>query len=154
VPENLHHRFLRRTFMALLGFHGVVKVVFTNHPCLGVPDFVRPRAGQTAAFEYGLDLPIQIPDLLVDENGIRATLSFDRVPCGTFVPWEAVVTLGPVAGETIPRMAQVTARRRSSLRLVPPQDDVPGLQQEAAGPAGRPGPRLTLVPRKEMDHGE
>ncbi len=40
--------------------------------------------------QYGHDLPIPIPDLEVDEHGVRATLSFSKQPHRTVVPWSAV----------------------------------------------------------------
>jgi hypothetical protein len=40
-------------------------------------------------------MPIPIPDLKWDTRGISATLSFDQSPFATFVPWEAVVAIGP-----------------------------------------------------------
>lgn len=43
--------------------------------------------------EYGLDMPIPIKDLVVDDRGISAVLSFDFVQTKTFVPWEAIGTL-------------------------------------------------------------
>lgn len=40
--------------------------------------------------QYGNDLPIPIPDLQIDEQGVSATLSFARTPWPTVVPWSAV----------------------------------------------------------------
>jgi stringent starvation protein B len=40
--------------------------------------------------QYGQNMPIPIPDLRVDDQGITATLSFSRTPHRTFVPWTAV----------------------------------------------------------------
>jgi stringent starvation protein B len=40
--------------------------------------------------QYGHDLPIPIPDLEVDEHGVRATLSFSKQLQRTVVPWSAV----------------------------------------------------------------
>ena len=40
--------------------------------------------------QYGQNMPIPIPDLKVDDDGITATLSFSRTPHRTFVPWTAV----------------------------------------------------------------
>lgn len=43
--------------------------------------------------QYGLNMRIPIPDLDVGEDGIGATLSFDRSPTWTFVPWSAVFAI-------------------------------------------------------------
>lgn len=44
--------------------------------------------------DYGLDMPIPIDDMKIAEDGVSATLSFNRSPFLTTVPWEAVVTIG------------------------------------------------------------
>ena len=46
--------------------------------------------------QIGLDMPIPIPDLRVDEEGICGTLSFNREPFTCVIPWSAVFAL---AGE-------------------------------------------------------
>lgn len=43
--------------------------------------------------QYGLNMRIPIPDLDIGEEGIGATLSFDRMPTWTFVPWSAVFAI-------------------------------------------------------------
>jgi hypothetical protein len=43
--------------------------------------------------QVGLDMPVQIPDLRVDDDGIYGTLSFNRTPFTCFVPWDAVFAL-------------------------------------------------------------
>lgn len=43
--------------------------------------------------EIGTNMPIPIPDLVVDEVGIHATLSFARSPFVCFIPWTAVFAL-------------------------------------------------------------
>jgi hypothetical protein len=43
--------------------------------------------------QVGLDMPIPIPDLRVDEAGIFGTLSFSRTPFACNVPWNAVFAL-------------------------------------------------------------
>jgi len=45
------------------------------------------------SLRYGYNLPIPIPDMSVEEGGVRATLSFDRTPHATFVPWSAVYAI-------------------------------------------------------------
>jgi stringent starvation protein B len=48
--------------------------------------------------DYGHGLKPAIPDLAVDDQGIRATLSFDRRPFTTFVPWGAVFLIADFDG--------------------------------------------------------
>ena len=48
--------------------------------------------------DYGYGLTPPIPDLEIGEEGIRATLSFNRVPFDTFVPWTAVYLVADYDG--------------------------------------------------------
>ncbi len=43
--------------------------------------------------QYGHQMPIPIRDLLVNEAGIFATLTFHQAPFETFVPWDAVFAI-------------------------------------------------------------
>lgn len=97
-------------------------VTFVDHPLLNVPDTVRQMfAGalkegneRSVIFEYGLDMPISIPDLKVTDKGIEATLSIQRTPYLTFVPWEAVIDL---AGVTV--LTPLPSKMKSHLKLIP-----------------------------------
>jgi stringent starvation protein B len=48
--------------------------------------------------DYGYGLTPPIADLDVGDEGIRATLSFNRVPFATFVPWTAVYLIADFDG--------------------------------------------------------
>jgi stringent starvation protein B len=48
--------------------------------------------------DYGYGFQPPIPDLTIDDDGIRATLSFNRQPFATFVPWEAVYVIADFDG--------------------------------------------------------
>ena len=111
---------LREAFEQSLADYHEVKVVFVDHPALVVPDGIRPDpggveivlaaggvegalkgslspqslAGKTQTLVYGLDMPKPISDLVIDDAGIHATLSFGGLGWHkTFVPWEAVLGL-------------------------------------------------------------
>jgi stringent starvation protein B len=56
------------------------------------------KASSNVRLDYGHGLVPPIPDLAVDEDGIRATLSFNRVPFATFVPWNAIFLIADFAG--------------------------------------------------------
>jgi hypothetical protein len=43
--------------------------------------------------QIGLDMPVSIPDLRVDDIGVFGTLSFHREPFTCSVPWESVFAL-------------------------------------------------------------
>lgn len=58
---------------------------------IGVPSHLRKSSH--VALEYGLNMPIPIRDLEINEQGVAGTLSFQRVPTYTFVPWAAVYAI-------------------------------------------------------------
>jgi stringent starvation protein B len=64
-----------------------------------VPDSFRTEAH--LILQYGHDLPIPIPDLEIDEDGVRATLSFSRTAHRTLVPWTAVYAVTGVDGRGV-----------------------------------------------------
>lgn len=56
------------------------------HPELQIPkDLEFP-----VTLEYGLNMLNPIHDLKLEDSGIRATLSFNRTPIPTFVPWTSI----------------------------------------------------------------
>ena len=88
-----------------------------------VPTHLRGEAH--LVLQYGHDLPITIPDLEVDDYGVRATLSFQRSPQLTVVPWSAVYVVacddgrGVLYQEDVPEDVSIIAAR-------PPSDRAPG----------------------------
>ena len=91
--------------------HGGVKVGLDG--CAAgvlLPDDV--RASQVVLM-YELEPVVPIPDLQVDDTGIRATLSFSRTPYETFVPWTAVIGMVPLRPEAL-----VPRCERPKLKLV------------------------------------
>jgi stringent starvation protein B len=67
--------------------------------------------------QYGHDLPIPIPDLEIDDYGVRATLSFQRMPHLTVVPWSAVYVVvcndgrGILFAEDVPEDVTIISTR-------------------------------------------
>ncbi len=51
------------------------------------------RRQPRVVLQYGLNMPVPIPDLEVSAEGLGATLSFQRTPTWTFVPWSAVFAI-------------------------------------------------------------
>ena len=64
----------------------------------GVELPARLRSSGNVRLDYGYGLVPPIPDLSVDEDGIRATLAFNRIPFATFIPWSAVFLIADFAG--------------------------------------------------------
>jgi stringent starvation protein B len=48
--------------------------------------------------DYGYGFAPPIPDLVIGDDGIHATLSFNRLPFTTFVPWSAVYLIADFDG--------------------------------------------------------
>ena len=60
---------------------------------LGVLVPARLRSQAQVVLQVGLDMPVPIPDLRLDEEGVFGTLSFKGVPFSCFVPWGSVFAL-------------------------------------------------------------
>jgi hypothetical protein len=77
------------------------------------------------ALDIGLNMPMPIPDLEVDDYGVAATLSFNRLPFKVWLPWAAVIVVG-VSNEAtftwlddVPAVAATaSASSKRGLRLV------------------------------------
>jgi hypothetical protein len=58
---------------------------------VSVPPWLRNQP--QLVLQVGLDMAVPIRDLVVDENGVQATLSFSRSPFLCMVPWSSVFAL-------------------------------------------------------------
>jgi len=91
-----------------------------------VPPWLAKQA--QLVLQVGLDLPIPIPDLKVDEEGVSGTLSFNRAPFTCVVPWSAIFGLvgddgmGFVWNEDLPE--EIAAEVADSMRKA--GKDAPG----------------------------
>jgi stringent starvation protein B len=87
--------------------------------------------------QVGLNMPVPIPDLRLDEEGMSCTLSFNRTPFFCVVPWPGVYAMvgddgrGMVWPDDVPPEVASQARGRES---------------EAAGPKGAPAKRSDRPP--------
>lgn len=61
-----------------------------------VPEFC--RGSSPLVLQWGLNLPVPIRDLVVDDEGIRGGLSFQRETHWCSVPWSAVLALSDDSG--------------------------------------------------------
>lgn len=81
--------------------------------------------------QVGLDLPVPIPDLRVDEQGVCGTLSFNRSPYRCEVKWSAVFALvgddgrGMVWPDALPTEIATEVEREVERRKAEPQEDMP-----------------------------
>jgi stringent starvation protein B len=98
--------------------------------------------------QVGLNMPVPIPDLRLDEDGLSCTLSFNRSPFFCVVPWKSVFAIvgddgrGMVWPDDVPpEVAQQSGRAASSAR------GEPGAPAEGPSAARRgPEPALRAAP--------
>jgi stringent starvation protein B len=84
-------------FEARLGTGSAFLHLDARRPGVRVP---RAFAGDShLVLQFGFNLAIPIPDLTVSDWGVRATLSFQRSPFLTAVPWSAVYAIHGDDGE-------------------------------------------------------
>ncbi len=115
--------------------------------------------------QIGLSMPVPIPDLAVNDDGIVATLSFQRTPFTCRMPWSAVFGLfgddqrGYVWKSDVPSDASVgqPAKARPALRVVKEGTVKESVAKASAvdeskrgnGPASEPAPPVrALAPKK------
>src|SRR4029079_2537278 len=108
----------QQAFLALLREGWTSLHLDARRPGVVVPQQLRGEPH--LVLQYGHDLPIPIPDLEVDEYGVRATLSFSRAAHRTVVPWSAVYVVacddgrGVLYSEDVPSDVTVIAARATS----------------------------------------
>ena len=96
---------------------------------VSLPEHLMGERG--VVLQLGYDMPIPIYDLTIDDEGIRATLSFRRQPHRCVVPWKAVYVMTDgaekraVFPEDMPRdlieQAPETAAQKSPVKRIPAQ---------------------------------
>jgi hypothetical protein len=90
------------------------------------------RSEPHLVLQYGNDLPIPIPDLEIDEAGVRATLSFSKNLQRTVIPWSAVYVVTCVDGrgvlyhEDVPEDVSIVATHPHPDRSPSDGVDLPG----------------------------
>jgi stringent starvation protein B len=108
----------QQAFLALLKEGSTSLHLDARRAGVSVPEAFRGDAH--LMLQYGYDLAIPIPDLEVDDYGVRATLSFARTPHTTVIPWSAVYAIASVDGrgvlypEDVPSDVSVVATSESA----------------------------------------
>jgi len=90
----------------------------------------------------GLEMPIPIPDLDIDDLGITATLSFDRTPHAVVVPWDAVFGMVTEQGQGLLWTADVPVEIVDQMRQTSLEEAAD--EADLAPPAPAP-PRLVAL---------
>ncbi len=117
-----------------------------------VPEWLRKQP--QLVLQIGLDMPIPIPDLRVDDNGVTGSLSFNRTPFLCVVPWDAVFAVvgedgrGMVWPESMPSEIAAEVEReakRNRLRdATKPEPPRTSLSDELRNRVTAPAPAATL----------
>jgi len=138
----------QQAFLALLREGWTSLHLDARRPGVVVP---QPLRGEPhLVLQYGHDLPIPIPDLEVDEYGVRATLSFSRAAHLTVVPWSAVYVVacddgrGVLYSEDVPPDVTVIAARATS-DAAPPDLETTEMEEAEAAEIAMPVARQSLL---------
>jgi len=116
-------------------------------------------AGQPQlVLQVGLNLPVPIPDLTVDETGISCTLSFSRSPFWCHIPWSAVYALvgddgrGMVWPSDVPPEVAAQMQKASSSAAPPAKGGKkPKAKLAAVGSRDADAPRPTARARSRAE---
>lgn len=112
-----------------------------------VPPWLTHQA--QVVLQFGRDLKIPIPDMIVGDAGIAGTLSFSRTPYGCNVPWSAVFAMvgdtgrGMVWPDHVPAEIQAEIEREESRE----DSKIVNLTVLTAHEGGRAGREKRKTPR-------
>lgn len=106
--------------------------------------------------QVGLNMPVPIRDLHLDDEGMTCTLSFNRTPFFCVVPWTSVYAVvgcddgrGMIWPDDVPpEIAQAQARAAESTERREPPKVVASQPERQAGPAADGSSPKTKRPRK------
>lgn len=117
--------------IALLAESNVFVHLDPRRPGVIVPKWLQNQP--ELILQLGLNMPIPIPDLEVEDDGVSCTLSFSRTPFWCKLPWSAIFAIvgekdrrGVVWPEDVPSESQL-------------------VRQGQKAPAPRPRPKLTAL---------
>lgn len=121
-----------------------------------VPDWLKRQP--QLVLQLGLNMPVPIRDLRVDETGVFGTLSFNRSPFTCMVPWHAVFALvgddgrGMVWPESMPaEIAQEIEREAERATRGAIAEANPSATDEAKRQPRRPRALLAVEPAAASD---
>jgi hypothetical protein len=126
-----------------------------RRPGVLVPSRLRSQA--QVVLQVGLDMPVPIPDLRVDEAGLFGTLSFKGVPFACFVPWGAVFALvgedakGMVWNTDMPVEIAAEVEREGRKRVNGADEAAELVELDAFRGNRADSRRSQVIPRRRMD---
>ena len=116
------YRIKRLVLETLFAEQAIVRVAVLPLAGVRLPEELL-RVGKPIVLELGLAMAAPIHDLSLDDGGITATLSFNRVPFLCWLPWGAVVAVeetlwAPSKEDLLAQAVAAPAPPRSGLKLV------------------------------------
>lgn len=144
--------------LALLERSSVYVHLDPRQPAVAVPPWFKKQP--QLVLQIGLNMPVPIPDLRLDDQGMSCTLSFNRSPFFCVVPWSSVFAMvgedgrGMVWPDDVPaevaRQAQVRAVDGETKREAKPAADKESKPESAKPKRVRTKrPSLSAVPDEE-----
>lgn len=91
---EMTRKYKRKAFEDLLKTNRLYLTLDTRVEGVKIPSEHQGKSALTIIF--GLDMPVPLKDMVVDDNGIEVTLSFKRSSHHCSIPWDAVWYLVPV----------------------------------------------------------
>jgi len=70
---------------------GSVFVHFDARHVTSIPEHLQGK--DQVVFQFGLDMPVPIPDMAYDTHGVSGTLSFNGKPMWVSIPWDATFAI-------------------------------------------------------------
>lgn len=141
--------------LALLERSSVYVHLDPRRPGVVVPQWFKKQERLT--LQIGLNMPVPIPDLRLDDEGMSCTLSFNRSPFYCVIPWSAIFALadetqrGMVWPEDIPEELANPALNRPKPEVVRPRR---ADSEQAGDKADKRPPAKAKKPRKKKDADE
>jgi Stringent starvation protein B len=117
-----------------------------RRPGVALPPRFLDQAHLRLDYGYGFTPPI--PDLVIGDDGIHATLSFNRQPFATFVPWSAIYLIADFEGNGAVWQEDIPAdlRVEQDAGGAPPSQQPPEPEKPPEPPGKKPRPsHLKLV---------
>src|SRR5260221_8812023 len=103
--------------LALLERSSVYVHLDPRQPSVAVPAWFKKQP--QLVLQVGMNMPVPIPDLRLDDGGMSCTLSFSRAPFFCVVPWSSVFAIvgddgrGMVWPDDVPAEVQRQAQGRA-----------------------------------------
>jgi hypothetical protein len=138
--------------LALLHGPSVFVHLDPRRPGVAVPAWLKKQP--QLVLQIGTNMPVPIPDLEIDEQGVGCTLSFNRAPFFCRLPWSAVYALVGEDGraliwpEDVPPELAVQPKR-PGLKAVAPKTKKSRKKSRTSGsesPVSEPAPEAPAPP--------